>query len=132
MTERRTAWNSTLPAPTKPLSRSAGLKQGTGIAARRTSLRPVSDKRRAENRQRRAMVAALYSERPMCGRPGCARYADDLHEPLTRARGGSIVDPDNQVPLCREDHDIVTFRPESELGWAYEAKILIHSWEVQR
>jgi hypothetical protein len=76
------------------------------------------------------MADRLYPERPMCGRPGCPRLADDLHEPLTRARGGSITDPGNQVPLCREDHDIVTFRPESELGWAYEIGLLIHSWDA--
>lgn len=95
----------------------------------RTPIKPVSDKRRAENRQRRAMVNALYPERPGCGRPGCPRLADDIHEPLTRARGGSITDPGNQVPLCRPCHDEVTFRPESELGWAYEIGLLRHSWD---
>ena len=94
----------------------------------RAQINPVSKRRTRENRQRRAMVRELYPERPQCGRPGCGNWADDLHEPLTRARGGSIVDPGNQVPLCRACHDEVTFKPESELGWAYEAKLLIHSW----
>jgi hypothetical protein len=76
------------------------------------------------------MVNALYPERPQCVRPGCPRLADDIHEPLTRARGGSITDPDNQVPLCRPCHDEVTFRPESELGWAYEIGLLVHSWDA--
>lgn len=58
--------------------------------------------------------------------------ADDIHEPLTRARGGSIVDPDNQAPLCRPCHDEVTFRPESELGWAYAIGLLVHSWDADR
>lgn len=92
-------------------------------------LRPVSAKRAAENRQRRAMVAALWPERPRCKVPGCPRLADDVHEPLTRARGGSITDPGNAVPLCRPHHDEVTFRPESELGWAYELGLLAHSWD---
>lgn len=95
----------------------------------RTPLKPVSDKQQRKNRERRAMAGRLYPERPRCGRPGCRRMADDLHEPLTRARGGSIVDPANQVPLCRPCHDEVTFRPESELGWAYDCGLLRHSWD---
>lgn len=75
------------------------------------------------------MVTRLYPERPQCARPGCPHLADDLHEPLTRARGGSITDPGNQLPLCRRCHDEVTFRPESELGWAYDAGLLVHSWD---
>lgn len=110
------------PAPA-PLMRSAGL-------ARRTSVRRVSAKRAAENRKRRAMIDALYPERPRCARPGCGRLADDIHEPLTRGRGGSITDPENAVPLCRACHDEITFRPESELGWAYEAGLLRHSWDA--
>jgi len=74
------------------------------------------------------MITALYPDRPRCVRPGCRLMADDIHEPLTRARGGSIVDPDNQVPLCRRCHDEITFRPESELQWAYEIGLLRHSW----
>ncbi len=35
-----------------------------------------------------------------------------------------------RVPLCRPCHDEVTFRPESELGWAYDAGLLRHSWEA--
>ncbi len=105
-----------------PMKRTAGLQRGTG-------LKPVSAKRRAENRQRRAMVADLYPERPHCARPGCPSMADDLHEPLTRARGGSITDPDNCVPLCRPCHDEVTFAPESTLAWAYAAGLLRHSWD---
>ena len=108
----------------------AGIFPAAGSPLRRTPVKPVSGKRLAENRERRAMVKRLYPERPPCGRPGCPRLADDLHEPLSRARGGSIVDPGNQVPLCRECHDEVTFTPESELGWAYAAGLLVHSWDA--
>lgn len=106
-----------------PLARTANLN-------RKVPLRTVSVRRARENRQRAAMIAALYPERPHCARPGCVRMADDIHEPLTRARGGSIVDPQNCIPLCRECHDLITFRPESELGWAYEVGLLIHSWDA--
>jgi hypothetical protein len=99
-----------------------------GPLKRSKGLRAVSAKRARQNRERRAMVAALYPERPHCARHGCPSMADDLHEPLTRARGGSITDPDNQVPLCRPCHDEVTFAPESTLGWAYDAGLLKHSW----
>lgn len=103
--------------PDKPLRRKAWMKR-------------VSGKRARENRERRAMVTRLYPERPQCARPACPRLADDIHEPLTRARGGSITDPANQVPLCRPCHDEVTFRPESELAWAYEIGLLVHSWDA--
>ena len=101
-----------------------------GKSRRNSPLRAVSTGRARENRQRRQMVAQLYPERPRCARPGCPSMADDLHEPLTRARGGSIVDPDNQKPLCRAGHDEITFRPESELQWAYDAGLLRHSWDA--
>lgn len=112
------SWSTLRPNPDKPLRRKAWMKR-------------VSDKRARENRERRAMVAELYPERPQCARPVCPRPADDIHEPLTRARGGSITDPGNQVPLCRPCHDEVTFRPESELGWAYDLGLLRHSWDVK-
>lgn len=135
----RTVSLAPVPFPSRPeLARSPWVRtvpgvpvQGAGevkTAATRKPLASVSAKRARENRQRRQMVADLYPERPHCARPGCPRMADDLHEPLTRARGGSIVDPDNQKPLCRPCHDEVTFRPESELQWAYEAGLLRHSW----
>ena len=98
----------------------------------RTQINPVSKRRARENRQRTAMADRHWPDRRegtvMCTRPGCDRLADDLHEPLSRARGGSIVDPENSAPLCRPCHDEVTFKPESELGWAYGAGLLKHSW----
>jgi hypothetical protein len=128
-----------------PLKRTAGLPQG-GPLERRARLAPVSDKRRRENRERRAMAAALWPERPLCvvyvlsqGNPGvipdeviarCGRWADDVHEPFTRARGGGIADPENAVAPCRPCHEEVTFRPESELDWAYDLGLLKHSWDA--
>jgi hypothetical protein len=131
------------------LKRGTGLKQGTALKRdsqlkRGARLAPVSGKRRQENRRRRAMVAEMWPERPLCVVyvmsqanpdviPGevigqCGRWADDVHEPLTRARGGSISDPENAVVPCRACHDAITFSPESELVWAYEAGLLVHSW----
>lgn len=94
---------------------------------KRVPLRAVSRKRARENRERRDMVQALWPDgRPRCIRPGCVRLADDVHEPLTRGRGGDITDPNNAVPLCRTDHDEVTF---DEPQWAYDLEILVHSWD---
>lgn len=118
---------------TVPLASVTPLRTYTPLR-RTTQLRPVSDQRRAENRQRRAMVADLTGgERPLCAvwvllQPEwCARWADDAHEPLSRARLGSIVDPENCRFVCRPCHDVITFRPESEIPWAYLHGLLRHS-----
>jgi hypothetical protein len=111
-----------LKAGTKKLTSSARLERTAAIA-------PVSARRRKENAERRAMATKLWpGGQPPCHRRGCTRLADDLHEPLTRARGGSITDPANAVPLCRTCHEEITFTPESELGWAYAEGLLVHSW----
>ena len=121
-----------MPRGTKGLARKAGLSR-TPEPPRATRLNQVSAKRRAQNRQRRAMVNRLWPDGcPPCFVPWCTRLADDLHEALTRARGGSITDPENAFPLCRQHHDEVTFRPESELQWAYDLGILIHSWDAPK
>jgi hypothetical protein len=49
----------------------------------------------------------------------------DPHEPLTRARGGSITDPDNLIWLCRAHHSWVHSEPTK----AHELGLLQHSWE---
>lgn len=110
---------------TKPLERRTELHRGESQLAR-TPLRTTSKKRDRENRERKAMANELWPDgRPACAKPDCWRPADDLHEPLTRARRGSITDPNNSVPLCRGHHDEVG----DEVEWAYEMALLIHSWE---
>ncbi|MEU8378863.1 hypothetical protein [Streptosporangium sp. NPDC048865] len=115
-----------MPRGTKRLERRTRLTQGGQLA--RTRLNPASSKRDKANRDRRTMAAALFPDGPpQCAVPDCSRRADDLHEPLTRGRGGSITDPDNAEPLCRPHHDEVTF---TEPDWAYDLGLLIHSWET--
>lgn len=75
---------------------------------KRTPIRHQSAKRRRENVARKRMAADTYGPNPACAR--CGHPADDLHELLSRARGGSITDPANCVPLCRPCHEDVTFR----------------------
>ena len=91
----------------------------------RTRIKPVSARRARENRERRAMVNRLWPERPRCA-CGCGRLADDLHEIKSRARGGSIVDPANCVPLARVCHDKAT----NEDPRMYRLGLVVHSWEA--
>jgi hypothetical protein len=43
----------------------------------------------------------------------CSRRSTELHEPLTRARGGDILDKYNTVAICRNCHNWVHDHPES-------------------
>jgi hypothetical protein len=96
---------------------------------RQSALNPVSKKRQRENRERNAMLRSMFPEpeNVMCVVPGCCNRADDPHEPLTRARGGSITDPTNIAPLCRPHHREIT---DTEPEWAYALGLLKHSWDV--
>jgi hypothetical protein len=86
----------------------------------------VSRKRAALIRERRAMLRAKYPGVTLCEVPYCNRAADDAHEPLTRARGGSITDPANVKAVCRPHHDEITFE---EPEWSYGLGFLEHSWQ---
>jgi hypothetical protein len=66
---------------------------------------------------RRALVARLLSERPVC-ESGltwqwvvCKNKSVDIHEVLSRARGGSILDESNLLAVCRHCHTWITDRP---------------------
>lgn len=108
------------------LNRSTPLPRGGGLI-RSAPLKPQSAKRRQENRQRKTVLLAKYGRGPVqCEVPWCVRWADDAHEVLTRARGGSITDPDNIRAVCRPCHDAIT----AEAPWAYEIGFLKHSWEA--
>ena len=95
-------------------------------------MRAISKKRRPEIAARKRLIAAMKCEGAvMCAYPikmhwdefvggklvrsweedHCPKYADDLHEILSRARGGSISDPENVVALCRPHHTWVTEHP---------------------
>jgi hypothetical protein len=92
----------------------------------RSRLRPMSAKRRAENVVRRRMLAELGAVRgPTCEVPWCRRRWVDGHEPMTRGRGGSIVDPSNCKLVCRRHNEELTMEP----AWGYEIGFLRHSWE---
>ena len=75
-------------------------------------MRARSKKRQAEYVERRKLVEQLLKERPTC--ETCAVFAAfdgrqlyrprpsvDVHEILTRGRGGSILDVSNLLVVCR-------------------------------
>ena len=96
---------------------------------RRTRINPVSKKRQKQNKERDFIRKVLFRERgAYCEAiiPAvCSYVATDLHEILTRARGGSITDPENILLLCRECHRFITEEPE----WAKENGFVV-SWSV--
>lgn len=82
-------------------------------------LRARSRKREAIYRERRPLVARLLADQPTCQR--ClTRPATDVHEIVSRARGGSILDVENLACLCRTCHDYITTHPAqaAEEGWS--------------
>ena len=104
---------------------------------RRTPLRRVSLKRQRVMQQRRVFVTDQLALRPDCEAGPligayrldhygvqygqrlirqaypCGGRSVDIHEPLTRARGGSILNPANTVAVCRGCHDWIHTHPES-------------------
>jgi hypothetical protein len=97
----------------------------SGPLRRLTPLRAQSAKRGRVAKQRRAFVADLLAAFPICQVPWCSRPSEEVHEPLTRARGGSILDAGNAKAVCRLHHDLIHAEP----AWAYETGFLRHSWE---
>ena len=83
-----------------PLKRKTPLKR-TG------SLSPVSKKRAKTNRQRAKFVKEELDKRQYCAAhiPNiCSRWATEIHEPILRSAGGSILAADNSVAICRMCH----------------------------
>lgn len=95
---------------------------------KRTGLRPVSKKRLALRGKRdKVRDQVLERDQNACqaGILGlCTYHATDVHEILTRGRGGSIYDPDNCISLCRSCHTYITDNPK----WAEENGFIIPSW----
>ena len=103
-----------------PLTRRTPLNRGDSTL-RRTPLKQVSKKRRSQQAARRQFVHDTLQARPVCQAGPlvttvdrthqCQRTATDVHEVLTRARGGDILSPDNVRALCRACHDWVHNHP---------------------
>lgn len=100
-------------------------------ALRRTTyLRPRSAKTaRLYRKARIPLVARILAERPYCEvvwDAGCTGQAVMVHEPLTRARGGSITDDANTLTCCAHCHAQVHAHPAR----SHELGFLRHTWEA--
>lgn len=88
---------------------------------KRSPINHRSKKTEQVYKERRKIVARLLEERPLC--EACAvlgngpirvhqRQSVDIHEMVTRGRGGSIVDEKNLLALCRFCHTKITDDPK--------------------
>jgi hypothetical protein len=84
---------------------------------RRSPLRRQSAKAVRLRAARRELAQRLLPAG--CGFPGCSRAAAELHEPLTRGRGGDAGDVEQAEPVCREHHDLIHMMPSwsRRHGW---------------
>ena len=116
-----------------PLARKVPLVSTTALT-RNSRIKPVSKKRAAENRERRKVVAELFADNQTCQMrlPGCTGWATDPHEPLTRARGGSITDPAGIVLGCRNCHTRVHTDTSPGQQDMHDLGLLVHSWDIKR
>ena len=85
----------------------------------------MSEKRKKVSVARREFVADILSTRTRCEAGAMIRsgdtghryfgYSTDVHEVLTRARGGDILDPMNVKAICRRCHDWIHEHPADAL-----------------
>lgn len=95
---------------------------------RKHFIKKESSKRRQATNERKKMLKDFYSNvcaaATLVPNVRCSGKLDP-HEPLTRARGGSIVDESNLMWLCRSHHDWAHANPTD----AHSVGLLKHSWE---
>jgi len=67
--------------------------------------------------ERVPFVKEFLEDNPSCQR--CGKPSQTVHEKLTRARGGDILDKNNCVALCQECHQEIHLHPRqaTEDGW---------------
>lgn len=99
-------------------------------------MRYRSKKKEAEYKLRRPLVARLLEERPMCeacpifaAHDGLVVYSrnrgQDVHELVRRSQGGSILDEDNLMVVCRPCHRRIGNYPQL----AFDLGLAKHGWE---
>lgn len=99
--------------------------------APRKPLAHRSDKTEALYRERRPLVEKLLQWVPVCEVCDMER-STDVHEVLTRARGGSILDLSNLKilgPSCHRRAHEDTERDENGQTFAERHNLLAHSWD---
>ena len=114
------------------MRRNGQLKRNTplrrsGYLRRSGQLPAASAKRAHEQHARQALVLKVLTERPECEVRvrGCEGRSVDVHDPRTRARGGSHLDESNTLAVCRSCHEWIHHFP----GEATRLRFLIHSWD---
>jgi len=114
----------------KGMPRAGGLTRKP-MAQQRQRIQPRSAKRADEYARpggRRDLVAQTLQERPRCEAQVLCRGARavDVHERLTRARGGSILDlaQSHAITVCRPCHDWIGREPRE----AEARRLLLPSW----
>ncbi len=99
-------------------------------------MRYRSKKKEAEYRLRRPLVEKLLDEKPYC--EACPVFAEhdkkatyirqrsqDIHEIVRRSQGGSILDENNLLAVCRKCHTRIGNYPQL----SFELGLAKHSWE---
>jgi 5-methylcytosine-specific restriction endonuclease McrA len=99
-------------------------------------MRHRSKKKEAEYQLRRPLVARLLAERPHC--EACLVFAEhdqkvtyicnpavDVHEVVRRSQGGSILDEDNLMCVCRPCHRRIGNYPQL----AFDLGLAKHAWD---
>jgi 5-methylcytosine-specific restriction endonuclease McrA len=115
--------------PNKPIKRTP-LKRSTKKIAKR------SQKTEETYVERRKIVARMLSDFPLCF--ACPVFAKhdglqvfihrnsvDVHELVRRSQGGSILEEENLVTVCRKCHSRIGDEP----AIAFSLGLAKHSWE---
>ena len=100
-------------------------------------MRYRSVKKEKEYVERRKLVVRLLEEKPWC--EACPVFAEhdekkmykrnqssDLHELKRRSQGGSILDEDNIICVCRPCHTRIGNYPQL----AFDLGLAKHGWET--
>jgi hypothetical protein len=115
--------------PRKPIKRGKPPKRGGPIKKR-------SEKQSGLYELRRPFVEKILNERPFC--QACKVFAQhdekvtfiqnnsmDVHEIIRRSQGGSILDEENVLAVCRPCHTRIGNYPQL----AFDLGLAKHSWE---
>lgn len=96
---------------------------------KRTRLRPISEKRQAQNALRRELMVERFGLREewkcSIAALGSCYGPVNGHERVKRSQGGSITDMDNIILLCNFHNDYVEDNPTL----ARELGLSRHGWE---
>lgn len=112
--------------------RNGSVVMGRDNRLKTTAIKPRSKKRAQLMREIRGpLVREILEERPWCERGlsvmtdlGEVKRSTQVHEKLTRARGGDITDKANCVAVCRACHMWIHDHPAAatEEGWLEHRK----------